>query len=81
MPHTALMAIAAVCLMTTTAFAQDLPTPNITTQDEPTQGAPVSARPKQPLWEAGLFGLGVTLPAYPGSNEHVSRALGLPYLI
>lgn len=40
-----------------------------------------SAPPKMPLWEAGLFGLGVSQPAYPGSDERVSRLLGLPYMI
>ncbi len=81
MPRTALMAVAAICLMTTAALAQDVPIPSVTTQDVPIHGAPVSVTPRLPLWEAGLFGLGVTLPAYPGADEHASRALGLPYLI
>lgn len=40
-----------------------------------------AAQPKLPLWEAGLFGLGVSQPAYPGSDQRVSRLFGLPYMI
>lgn len=35
----------------------------------------------KPLWEAGLLGFGITQPAYPGSEERVTRLLGLPFLI
>lgn len=67
-----LMAVAAIALFTTTSALA---------QDTPAQAAPVSAKPRLPLWEAGLFGLGATQPAYPGAEEHTSRVLGLPYLI
>ena len=40
-----------------------------------------TAAPTRPLWEAGLLGFGITQPAYPGSEERVSRLLGLPFLI
>lgn len=71
MPRTSLMAVAAICFLATSALAQDAPA----------QATPVSAAPRLPLWEAGLFGLGFTQPAYPGADEHTSRALGLPYAI
>jgi outer membrane protein len=34
-----------------------------------------------PLWEIGMFGLGVSQQAYPGSDTQVGRGLALPYLI
>lgn len=76
MPLPTLMAVAAICLLTTSALAQDVPA-----QDSPSQAAPVSAKPRLPLWEAGLFGLGFTQPAYPGADDRASRVLGLPYVI
>ncbi len=48
---------------------------------EPAPDEPISRVPQQPLWEAGLFGLGISQPAYPGADEHVNRLLGLPYVI
>lgn len=42
--------------------------------------APAPAR-ALPLWEAGLFGLGIAQQAYPGSDETLRRGLVLPYLI
>jgi MipA family protein len=35
----------------------------------------------QPLWELGGFALGASQQAYPGSDQRVSRALALPYLV
>jgi len=34
-----------------------------------------------PLWEAGVFGLGLSQPAYPGAEDLASRFLALPYVI
>lgn len=34
-----------------------------------------------PLWELGAFGLGVSQNAYPGADQHINRALVLPYFI
>lgn len=36
---------------------------------------------KQPLWEVGAFGLGISTPAYPGAGQQLVRALVLPYAI
>ena len=35
----------------------------------------------QPLWEIGGFALGVSQQAYPGSDQRVSRALAMPYVV
>jgi MipA family protein len=37
--------------------------------------------PGLPLWEAGVFGAGVTQPAYPGADERASLLFGLPFVI
>jgi outer membrane scaffolding protein for murein synthesis (MipA/OmpV family) len=44
------------------------------------QLAPTPA-PDLPLWEVGLFGGAATTPAYPGADDHSTRALVLPLLI
>jgi outer membrane scaffolding protein for murein synthesis (MipA/OmpV family) len=36
---------------------------------------------KLPLWEIGVFGLGVTQPAFPGSDDRAGQVLALPYVI
>lgn len=66
-----LIAAAGFCFMASSALAQDTPP-----QPMPT-GAPLTL----PLWEAGLFGLGITQPAYPGAEDRTSRLLGLPYVV
>ena len=81
-----LTVFAAICFLSTSALAQDDSAPNDPVQVPGTQvfraqAAPASPATRLPLWEAGLFGIAITLPAYPGSAERVSRALGLPYLI
>ncbi len=43
--------------------------------------AQAPAQPAQPLWELGVFGLGVSQQAYPGSDTQVRRGLALPYLV
>ncbi|MEO8331078.1 MAG: MipA/OmpV family protein, partial [Gallionella sp.] len=66
-----LIAVATICLLANSALAQDAPAPV----------TPASALPRLPLWEAGLFGLGIAQPAYPGADDRTSRALVLPYVI
>lgn len=39
------------------------------------------AVPGLPLWEAGVFGAGITQPAYPGADERASLLFGLPFVI
>jgi MipA family protein len=39
------------------------------------------AVPGLPLWEAGVFGAGITQPAYPGAEERASLLFGLPFVI
>ncbi|HWJ94716.1 MAG TPA: MipA/OmpV family protein, partial [Telluria sp.] len=34
-----------------------------------------------PLWEAGVGGVAIATPAYPGADTHSSRVLALPFLI
>lgn len=67
------------------AFVFSLPASGVAQQDQdqvaPAKIPPLTAKPALPLWEAGLFGFGLTQPAYPGSGERVSRLLGLPFLI
>jgi hypothetical protein len=70
MPRLTLMTVAAICFLTTSAFARD----DESKQDAPVQLTPVSASPKLPLWEAGLFGLELTQPAYPGADDRVRGA-------
>lgn len=75
-PSLKLLAVVAFCLSITSALAHDAPEQTVSGQL-----TPVSAAPKLPLWEAGLFGLGITQPAYPGAEDRANRVLGLPYLI
>lgn len=42
-------------------------------------GAQAQDEPAQPLWELGVFGVGVSQQAYPGSSAQVERLLMLPY--
>ncbi len=63
--------ITTICFLATSALAQEVPA----------QAADISPIAKPPLWEAGLFGLGYTQPAYPGADDRASRVLVLPYVI
>lgn len=86
MTRTMPMIFAAICFLSASALAQEYPAPDARAQDAPAQnagaqGTPAGAPRALPLWEAGLFGLGYTQPAYPGADDRVSRALGLPYVI
>ena len=79
-------AAAALCFLGTAALAQDDTAADTHFRDVPnrdsrTPAATADAGTVLPLWEAGLFGIGITQPAYPGSDERVSRALGLPFLV
>ncbi|MFZ5524020.1 MAG: MipA/OmpV family protein [Pseudomonadota bacterium] len=71
MPLPALIGLAGLCFATTSALGQG----------EPAQAPDISTTPELPLWEAGLFGLGYTQPAYPGADDRTGQALVLPYVI
>jgi outer membrane scaffolding protein for murein synthesis (MipA/OmpV family) len=45
------------------------------------QQQPSTPAPDLPLWEIGLFGGAASTPAYPGAEDHSTRALALPFLI
>ena len=51
--------------------APDIPAQDVSVQDIGDQVTPVSGKPKKPLWEYGLFGIGVTQLAYPGADDRV----------
>jgi outer membrane protein len=76
-----LAVFAATCFLGTAAHAQDDAAANAPAQQTSAKAVPARPPFRLPLWEAGLFGIAITQPAYPGSEEHVSRLLGLPYLI
>ncbi|MGA7595963.1 MAG: MipA/OmpV family protein [Gallionella sp.] len=83
--------LAAGFLMSCCAFAhsepgtdtpvENIPVANVPVRDSMPQSAAAGAVSGRPLWEAGLLGLAITQPAYPGSEERVSRALPLPFMI
>jgi hypothetical protein len=81
MTRQALTVFATFCLLSTSALAQDDAALNAPAQAVKAQATPASPPFRLPLWEAGLFGIAITQPAYPGSEERVSRLLGLPYII
>lgn len=74
----ALIAVFGISLATSVALAEEMPIADTRSTDIGPQHAAAVAKP---LWEAGLFGIGITQPAYPGADQHVRRALPLPYLI
>ena len=74
---TIVIVVAGICFSAATALARDEPVRNTPALDSGTKESP----PPLPLWEAGLFGFGITQTAYPGADERVSRALALPYVI
>jgi len=43
--------------------------------------AAAQSPPPQPLWEFGVFGVGGSQQAYPGSKQQVNPAIALPFLI
>jgi outer membrane protein len=57
--------LAILALMTPASAQQQAPTP----------------APDLPLWEIGVFGGAASTPAYPGAEDHSTRALALPFLI
>lgn len=54
---------------------------NAATGAESAAGEAAPAHDNLPLWEAGLFGFGISQPAYPGAADLASLIFGLPYLI
>jgi outer membrane protein len=81
MTRHALTVFATICFLSTSALAQNDSALNASAQVSRAQATPANPAARLPLWEAGLFGIAITQPAYPGSEERVSRALGLPFLI
>jgi len=49
--------------------------------DEPAAAAQAPARSELPLWELGVFGVGISQLAYPGADQQIKRGLVLPYAI
>lgn len=45
------------------------------------QAEPEVDVPNRPLWEAGVAGIGLSSPAYPGAEDRVSRGLVVPWFI
>jgi outer membrane protein len=81
MKYKALAVFTATCFLSASALARDDAAPDAPAQTIKAQATPPGPPPGLPRWEAGLFGIAITQPAYSGSEERVSRALGLPYLI
>jgi len=75
------IAVVAFCILTTTALAENNLEQSDAEQGTTAQDDSLRAAPAQPLWEAGLFGFGLTQPAYPGAEDRTGRALPLPYFI
>ena len=48
---------------------------------QPAVASQKPAKPKLPLWEAGVLGMGISHPAYPGADEHTNLLLPLPFMI
>ena len=71
MQHPALIGLAGICFVATSALGQE----------EPAQAPEIGKTPGLPLWEVGLFGAGYTQPAYPGAADRTGQALILPYVI
>jgi outer membrane protein len=81
MKRKALTVFAATFFLSASALARDDAALNASDQAVKAQATQAGPPSRLPLWEAGLFGIAITQPAYPGSEERVSRALGLQYLI
>jgi outer membrane scaffolding protein for murein synthesis (MipA/OmpV family) len=81
MSRQAITVFAAIFFLNTSALAQNDAAQNAPVQVSRAQDTPADPAARRPLWEAGLFGISLTEPAYPGSAERATRALGLPYLI
>ncbi|MES1982445.1 MAG: MipA/OmpV family protein [Pseudomonadota bacterium] len=50
-------------------------------QETPLEVIPELNTPRLPLWEAGVFGVGMAQTAYPGADQRVNRVLLLPYVL
>ena len=44
-------------------------------------GAHATAAPALPLWEVGVIGGAVSMPAYPASSDRSTRGIAFPYLV
>lgn len=79
MPRLTLIVIAAISMMvflTPGALAQE-----VSAQSPPESHRVEPVMPKLPLWEAGVFGAGISQPAYPGAEDRASLLLGLPFVV
>jgi len=84
MPRLTLVAIAAISLMvclTPGALAQEVSVQNTPESNRAELVVVEPVAPRLPLWEAGVFGGGITQPAYPGAEERASLVAGLPLFI
>ena len=89
MSRATLIAIAAVSMMApliSAVQAQEKSEPvpaeaNTAAQHKPGTNPAKPLEPVLPLWEVGIFGAGITHPAYPGADERSSLLFGLPYVI
>lgn len=64
-----------------TALAQTAAAPTEPVASSTGPAAAADAAPPRPLWEAGVFGFGVSQTAYPGAAERTNRAFALPFVI
>ncbi len=67
--------------MAPAAMAQEKSEPVTADPDTAEAAQTAPAVPQRPLWEAGVFGGGITQPAYPGADARANLVLGLPYAI
>jgi MipA family protein len=79
MPHAAIMRIVCTVMIAVTGSCHM--SSSARAEDDPARPMPADTPTMLPLWEAGVFGLGITLPAYPGAEDRTNRLLGLPYVI
>jgi outer membrane protein len=78
-PQAAIMRIACTVMFAVTGYCYIVS--SALAQDDPARPMPANTPSVLALWEAGVFGLGITQPAYPGAEDRTSRLLGLPYVI
>ena len=80
---TALAAVALSC--TFNAHAAPVATDTTNTSDAapatPSADPVTPSESGQPLWEAGVGGIAIQTPVYPGADQTTTRALGIPFLL
>jgi len=84
MSRLTLIAIAAIPMMvflTPGALAQEVSEQNTPESNRVELVVVEPVAPRLPLWEAGVFGAGISQPAYPGAEERANLLLGLPLFI